>query len=136
MPSTRPTTPNGELIADMYAAFERGDFENVLAVLDPDIEWIETESESLPVHGQFAGPQEVLVNVFAPVPQLFSEFELRPQLWIEAGDDVVVTGRVVARSKGGQLLSAPFAHVFTVRDGRVIRTDNFHDTALWLTALK
>jgi uncharacterized protein len=58
-----------------------------------------------------------------------------PELWVEAGDDVVVTGRVVARTRTGRKLDAPYAHVFSFRDGKVCRNDNFHDTALWVAAL-
>jgi ketosteroid isomerase-like protein len=46
-----------------------------------------------------------------------------------------VTGRIVARTKNGRDLDAPFAHVFTVRDGKVTRNDLFNDTALWVSAL-
>ena len=35
---------------------------------------------------------------------------------------------------GGEL-DAPYAHVSSFSDGRVIRNDNFHDTALWAAAL-
>ena len=57
--------------------------------------------------------------------------------WIEteAGDDVVVTGRVLADTKNGRKLDAPYAHVFSFSKGKVTRNDNFHDTALWAMAL-
>lgn len=136
MASTRPATDNGRTIAGMYEAFGRGDVPYVLAQMTPDVEWIETEAESIPAHGISASPQEVLENVFAKVPEHFEQFELHPELWIEAGDDVVVTGRVVARTRTGRKLDAPYAHVFSFRDGKVSRNDNFHDTALWATALR
>ena len=135
MASTSPTTDNGRTIAGMYEAFGRGDVPQVLAQLAPDLEWIETEAADVPTHGTFTSPQEVLENVFAKVPQYFEQFELRPELWIETGDDVVVTGRVVARTHDDRKLDAPYAHVFSFRDGKVSRNGNFHDTALWVTAL-
>jgi ketosteroid isomerase-like protein len=46
-----------------------------------------------------------------------------------------VTGRVRARTRSGRDLDAPYAHVFSFRDGRVSRNDNFHDTAVWANAL-
>jgi ketosteroid isomerase-like protein len=62
--------------------------------------------------------------------------QMAPALeWIEAGDDVVVTGQVLARTRTGRDLDAPYAHVFSFRDGKVSRNDNFHDTALWVQAL-
>lgn len=135
MPASSPTTDNGRVIAGMYEAFGRGDVGYVVAQLAPDVEWIETDAEAIPTHGRFAGPQEVLENVFAKVPEHFERFELLPELWVETGDDVVVTGRVVARTHSGRDLDAPYAHVFSFRGGKVSRNDNFHDTALWAAAL-
>jgi ketosteroid isomerase-like protein len=103
----------GRTVAGMYDAFGRGDVPYVLAQMAPDVEWIETDAGNIPTHGTFANPQEVLENVFAKVPEHFEQFELRPELWIEAGDDVVVTGRVVARTHTGRKLDAPYAHVFS-----------------------
>ena len=91
MASTSPTTDNGRTIAGVYEAFGRGDVPHVLAQMALDVEWIETEAESIPTHGTFASPQEVLKSVFAKVPEYFEQFELHPELWVEAGDDVVVT---------------------------------------------
>ena len=119
----------------MYEAFGRGDVEHVLARLDPNVDWIETEAEDILTHGRFASPHAVLQGVFAKVPEHFESFELRPELWVESGDDVVVTGRVLARTHSGRELNAPYAHVFSFRDGKVSRNDNFHDTALWAAAL-
>ena len=84
MASTRPVTDNGRTIAGMYEAFGRGDVPYVLAQMTADVEWIETEAESIPAHGISASPQEVLENVFAKVPEHFEQFELHPELWIEA----------------------------------------------------
>src|SRR5581483_6925603 len=125
MPTSSPTTENGRVIAAMYEAFGRGDVEHVLAQIDPNVEWIETEAENVPTHGRFNSPDEVLSGVFAKVPEHFESFELHPELWIEAGDDVVVTGRVRARTRSGRDLDAPYAHVFSFRDGKVCRNDNF-----------
>jgi ketosteroid isomerase-like protein len=119
----------------MYEAFGRGDVPFVLERIAPEVEWIETEAQDVPTHGRFSTPQEVLEGVFAKVPEHFERFELRPEHWIETADDVVVTDRVVALTRSGRELDAPFAHVFSLRDGQVIRNDNFHDTALWVQAL-
>jgi uncharacterized protein len=136
LPTTSPATDNGRTIAGMYEAFGRGDVEHVLSRIAPDVEWIETESSEMPINGRSSSPQEVLANVFAKVPESFESFELHPELWIESGDDVVVTGRIRARTRSGTQLDAPYAHVFSFRDGKVSRNDNFHDTAMWVAALR
>lgn len=91
MPTTTPTTDRGRTIAGMYEAFGRGDVPSVLAQLAPELEWIESEAEAIPTHGVFSTPDEVLHGVFAKVGEYFETFDLRPELWIEAGEDVVVT---------------------------------------------
>ena len=135
MPTSAPATANGRTIAAMYEAFGRGDIPFVLDRIAPSVDWIETEAHNIPTHGRFTSPQEILDGVFAKIPEHFETFALRPQLWIESGDDVVVTGRVVARTRDGRDLDAPYAHVFSFEDGKVTRNDNFHDTALWVAAL-
>jgi ketosteroid isomerase-like protein len=136
MPTTAPTTDNGRTIVGMYESFARGDVPAVMAKLHPDVEWIETEADEVRINGSFRGPQEVLENVFAAVPKDFQSFELRPELFIEAGDDVVVTGRCVATTLDGSVLDAPYAHVFSFRDGLVARNDNFHDSGVWMQVLE
>ena len=135
MPTTMATTDRGRTIAGMDEAFGRGDVPSVLAQLAPELDWIETEAQAIPTRGRFSSPDEVLHGVFAKVGEHFESFALQPELWIEAGDDVVVTGRVVARTKSGRDLDAPYAHVFSFRGDQVCRNDNFHDTALGVDAL-
>jgi uncharacterized protein len=135
MANTSPQTENGRLIASMYEAFGRGDIPFVLDQMAADIEWIETDSPDVPISGTSTTPQEVVENVFMKIPESFESFELRPDLWIESADDVVVTGRIVARTKRGRDMDAPYAHVFTLRDDKVTRNGIFNDTAVWVSAL-
>ena len=51
--------------------------------------------------------------------------------FLEAGEKVVVLGRYSATSKGtGRSFEAPFAHVFTVRDGVIVDMQQYADTKL------
>ncbi len=48
----------------------------------------------------------------------------------------MVTGRVQGRGKDtGIALEAPFAHILTLRGGKIIRFEGYTDTANWLYAL-
>jgi uncharacterized protein len=126
---------NSEIVRSAYASFAVGDIPGVLAVLAPDCEWIETDALGIPSRGVHRGPQAIVEGVFAKAPESFDGFSLHPERYIESGEFVVVTGRVKATSKAGRPLDAPFAHVFTLRDGLVVRMENYHDTALWLESL-
>jgi ketosteroid isomerase-like protein len=124
-----------EIVRSAYDGFASGNIPAVLALIAPDCEWIETEAQGIPTSGVHRGPAGVAEGVFSKVPASFSEFALHPERFIERGDLVPVTGRVKGKSKVGRLLDAPFAHVFSIRDGLIVRLENYHDTALWLEAL-
>ena len=115
MGNTTPTTENGRTVAGMYEAFGRGDVQHVLDQMTEEQDWIETEAKNVPIHGRCSTRQEVLENVFAKVPEHFERFELVPDRWIEAGDEVVVTGRVRARARHRRTRSSSAASSATLR---------------------
>jgi hypothetical protein len=53
---------NIDIIKSLYQTFERGDISSVLNILDPNVEWI--ESEGIPYGGTFIGHEAVLNGVF------------------------------------------------------------------------
>jgi ketosteroid isomerase-like protein len=124
------------VIRNAYAAFAVGDIPSVLEVIDPQAEWIETDAEDLPGRGTHIGPDAVAQHVFASVPQHWDEFQIVPEDYFSDGEAVVVRGRVKATAKStGTSMDAPFVHVFTVRDGKIAKLTNHHDTAMWLQTL-
>jgi ketosteroid isomerase-like protein len=42
----------------------------------------------------------------------------------------------VPATENGRTIAAPYAHVFSFAEGKVVRNDNFDDTALWAAALE
>jgi uncharacterized protein len=119
-----------------WLAFGRGDIPAVLAMMDPGVEWVESDALAIPTHGTHIGPQQVAENVFATVPQFWAEFTIVPEDFFADGDTVIVRGRVRAVAKeSGRSMDAPFAHVFTIADGTVLRMTNHNDTAVWLETL-
>jgi len=127
---------NVNVVREAYAAFGRGDMPTVLGLLEPEVEWIESDLPEIPTHGTFRGPQAVLTGVFATVPEYWTEFALTPEQFLDAGDHVVVMGRLRATAKAtGRNMDAPFAHVFELRRGKVARMVNYHDTARWIRTL-
>ena len=125
------------VVRGAYESFAQGDVGSVLSVLDPNVEWVESDAAGIPGRGTHVGPNAVAENVFGPVPLLWESFRLEPEDYFNDGDTVIVRGvvRGVTRASG-RTLEAPFVHVFTVVDGRVTRMTNHHDTALWVEALR
>lgn len=113
-----------------YAAFNRGDIPGVLAAFDQDIEWHEPGGGQSP-RGTYHGSQSVADDVFATVPTTFETFQVVPDQFIDAGEHVVVVGRFRGRSKAGQDLDAPFAHVWTMRNGKAVHFSNHPEATSW-----
>lgn len=110
-----------------YADFGRGDIPAVLAVMQPDIEWIEQEGG--PYAGRYVGPDAVATGVFARVPEDWSDFAVTPDEFLEAGDVVVVLGWFTGtHAATGRSLRARFAHVIRMKDGLEASFEDITDT--------
>ncbi len=68
---------------------------------------------NVPPQGTFRAAESVANDVVSTVPENFDEFQAEPDTFIDAGDQVVVTGRFRGRAKGGGVSDAPFAHATT-----------------------
>ena len=126
---------NSEVIRGLYTAFAKGDVPGVLGALDKDIHW--TEAEGFPYGGTYVGPNAVLTNVFAKLGSEWNGFSAAPHAFVAEGDMVVALGEYGGTYNAtGKRFSAPFAHVWTLRDGKVVRFQQYTDTALAQAAVK
>jgi uncharacterized protein len=126
---------NVAFVRGIYEDFGRGDIPAVLGALDPEVEWIESDQECMPQRGTHKGPDAMAEKVLGMIPATFDDFAVVPLAFHDAGDVVVVEGRATGTTKAGGKLDAPVAWVWTVRDGRAVRTVNYHDTDAWREAL-
>ncbi|HEX2909362.1 MAG TPA: nuclear transport factor 2 family protein [Chloroflexia bacterium] len=119
---------------NLYAAFGQGDVPAVLAVFDPQIEWVEPEGSPTP--GTYRGPQDILEKVLAQFPVVYGPMEIITQDYIDGGDKVVVLGEYRLQDRSGRPVSAPFAHVWDIRDGKFTRYQDYTDTTVMAGAAK
>ncbi|GAA1267339.1 hypothetical protein GCM10009665_65240 [Kitasatospora nipponensis] len=126
---------NVTAVRRIYENFARGAVEEVLAGLQPDVEWIESEAEFMPQRGTHVGPGAVAEKVFGVLPVIFESFAATPLTVHDAGEVVVVEGRTSGVTRTGHALDAAAVWVLTLRDGRVARMVNYHDTDAWRRAL-
>jgi hypothetical protein len=127
---------NVNILRQGYEAFNRGDIDTVMGIMDPNIEWQEPDVEGLPARGTHHGPEAVANNVFGSVVENWDDFQAVPEEFLDAGERVVVLGRFQGRGKAtGGTLDAPFAHVWTLRDGKLVHFRNYTDTANLLQSL-
>ena len=126
---------NLETVRGAYAAFARGDVPAVIEVLAHDIEW--TEAEGFPYGGTYTGPDAVLHNVFMKLGTEWKGFTAVPHEFVTEGDTVVALGQYSGTNNGtGKSFTAPFAHVWSFRDGTIVRFRQFTDTAVVRQALE
>ena len=85
----------------------------------------------------FIGPQQVLEGVLARIPEAWEGFEIQVDRLVTDGDTVVVQGRYHAtRARAtGRPLDAQVVHVWDLRDGKVVRFQQYVDTRQLAAAL-
>jgi ketosteroid isomerase-like protein len=95
----------------------------------PDITWDVVGTGSNPTFGKRQGPDGV-AEFFKTVGETWDFSEFAPREFYPTEDKVFVLGRYSARCRrGGGEVSSEFAHVFTIRDGRVASFQEFSDSA-------
>ncbi|HKQ60753.1 MAG TPA: nuclear transport factor 2 family protein [Candidatus Polarisedimenticolaceae bacterium] len=125
-----------QLVRDVYAAFGRGDLPFILERLTEDVLWEHPRAEEIPWGGLRRGREEVTQFFTALVSDVeFESFE--PQLFLSAGDRVVVSGRERARVRAtGKSYAVRWIQEFTLRDGRIAEFREHTDTATLVEALQ
>jgi ketosteroid isomerase-like protein len=122
---------NVDVARAAYDAFGRGDREALREMFAEDAEWL--TSDELPLGGRTTGRDAIMDN-FAQIPSYWSEFSVEPEQFIDAGDDVVVSGTQRATGEGGSFES-PFLHLIHFEGGKITRGEFEADSAKALKAL-
>jgi uncharacterized protein len=126
---------NGDIIRGVYDAFGRGDVPAVLGAFDPAIEWREAEGFLYADRNPYIGPQAVAGGVFQRIVSDVAGFALAVERITEGGDTVVAEGRYRGKMNAtGTPVDAQFAHVWQLRDGRIVRFQQYTDTRQWAAA--
>ena len=124
-----------ETIANLYAAFARGDVPAVLAAFAPNISW--TDAEGFPYGGTYVGPDAVLQNIFMKIGSEWDGYAAVPEEYVASGDTVVALGEYSGTYKAtGKSFRAPFAHVWKFSGDRIASFRQHTDTAVVQRALQ
>lgn len=127
---------NVNVVRAMYDAFATGDIPTIIAALDPRVEWWEAENFIYADRNPYVGPSAVLEGVFARIADEWEGFAVSPEGILDAGDTVVGHGYYSGTYKAnGAGVRAQFAHHFTFRDGKVVKFQQYTDTAQFARAV-
>lgn len=125
---------NRALAQKLYDGFAESDLPKVLSTMASDIEW--TEAEGYPYAGTYEGPDAVVAAVFLKLATEWADYKAIPEQLIAEGDIVVALGHYSGRYLAtGKSFRAPFVHVWTVRDGKLVRFVQHTDTVVVQRAL-
>lgn len=124
------TPSNLSVIDGAYKAFAVGDIPAVLAVMDANIVWNEAEGNSYADGNPYIGPDAVLNGVFARIGTDHEYFNLVDIKLYEMSDDqVLATLRYQAKvKKNGAVYNTQAAHLWTLKNGKVIGFQQYVDT--------
>jgi ketosteroid isomerase-like protein len=121
---------NVKTVESMYAAFATGDIPTVLGSLDPQVEWSEAENFIYADGNPYVGPEAVLQGVFMRIVSDWDGFAVTPKEVLDAGDTAIGQGHYSGtHNQTGKQVRAQFAHFFTFRDGKIVKFQQYTDTA-------
>jgi ketosteroid isomerase-like protein len=116
---------NATIVETAYAAFAGGDIAGLLDLLDDDVEWY--SPATLPQGGHFHGKDGV-GQFFEAIGAGWSALALDVESVSEAGaSQVVGVVRADGVRRDGGASGYGAVHVFTVRDGKVVRFREYTD---------
>ncbi|KAM0550181.1 hypothetical protein ACHAPJ_009029 [Fusarium lateritium] len=124
-----PSNNNRDVIQRLYDAFARGDGASALAEMHETIDWNEAENFMYSDRNPYKSPQAVAEGVFGRLATDWEDYEATPSEILEAGDTVVALGRSKGIHRGtGKLMDAQFAHIWRLRDGKIVGFQQYIDT--------
>jgi len=119
-----PGSPHLKTNLEVIQGIYKGDAEqiakNLQAALAPRFDW--TEAAGFPYAGTFHTLEEVGMNVFARLSTEWTDYRAETESFFDAGDTIVVTGyyKGTYRQSGG-IMDARFAHIWTFKDGKIVK---------------
>ena len=120
---------NVRLIQEIYEAFGRGDIPAVLNALDPQAQLTFEAPGSIPWAGDWQGI-EGWTKFFQTLAENADEIALQMQAFAAQENNVVMAGRYQAHVKQtGRRIDSPLVHLWTLRDGKVVKCQEMANTA-------
>ena len=125
---------NVRLVQQAYESFGRGDIQGVLNSLSEQVEWRTPKPEGVPFGGEYRGRQGV-GRFFAELNEHEQVTRFEPREFIAQGDRVVACGVYACTAKAtGRKVESEWVHLFTIRNGKVVKFQEHFDTAAAVNA--
>ena len=120
---------NIQVVRDLYAAYDRGGVAAVLAAYTDDAEIVFPGPSVLPFAGTHRG-RAAIGQFFQTVGENVEIREFGADEYVAQNETVVVLGHERASAREtGRGWETDWVMVFTLRDGKISRVREFHETA-------
>ena len=108
---------NDHTVREVYAAFNRGDVEGVLAPLAPDVEW--RVAPAIPGgRTAYFGPSDV-AEFLRRISALSERHQIDLESVTDVGEHVAVVGRHRIQRADREVVAFRFVHTWTLREGLI-----------------
>ncbi|HYJ47626.1 MAG TPA: nuclear transport factor 2 family protein [Pyrinomonadaceae bacterium] len=127
---------NTKIVQQAYQFFKSADLQSLLGLMSEDVNWQLPEIENVPFSGKRQG-REAVKQFFYTLAESQETVSFEPREFVAQNDKVVALGtytwrlRANRREYGGE-----WAHVFTVRDGKIAGFHEYMDTAAAAAAFR
>ena len=127
---------NTRVVQQAYQNFGQGNIPGVLALVAEGAQWRLPDMENVPLGGERRG-RDGVAGFFALLAENQEAQQFEPQHFIAQGERVVALGRYTWRvKKTGRTFSSEWAHVFTIREGKIVGFQEYLDTAVAVAAYR
>lgn len=125
---------NVEVVQQVYVAFGQGDIPAVLSLLTDDVEWSLPGPSVIPWTGTRHG-HEGVTEFFSMLGETLEFERFEPREFVAQSDTVVVLGyeRCLVKPTG-RTFEQEWAHVYTLREGKIAKGRFIEDTAAQVVA--
>jgi ketosteroid isomerase-like protein len=120
---------NVSIVQGIYDALQKGDIPTMLGSFDPNIHWISANNSPYADRSPYHGVNQVMEGVFMRIGTDFDGFTIHVDELLDAGDKVVMLGSYTGVVKEtGRPIDAQVAHIWTMKDGKAVKWQQYLDT--------
>ena len=125
---------NLSIISDHYEASARQDAAAMMTDVAPEAQW--TEMAGFPCAGTWVGPEQIVEHVFKALGTEWIGYRFELAELIDAGDRIIGVGLYSGTyRKTGKFMTARVAHIWRLKEGKIVQFEQFTDTLLVAQAM-
>lgn len=126
---------NLEIIRSTYEGSSEDNGRHLMAALAPDARW--TEAAGFPYAGTYVGPEAIATGVFRRLASEWEGYTAQVHTFLADGDRVAAFGVYSGTyRRTGKAMTASFAHLYRLKDGKIVSMEQVVDSALVQQALQ